>query len=333
MNLPSISVVIPTYGRANILERTLQHLSAQRYPRERFEVLVVDNSSDDTPERVEALARNTEATIRLIRTRERLPAVKRNLGLSRAEGDLVIFLNDDLWVVPDFLAEHARSHHAESQPIAVLGRVEQSPEMPYTPFIEAYVPFAYHEIAAFADQRVSYRYFWSMNISLPRRTMIDRNLVFHEDWAEIGHEDIELGYRWSRSGHAIKYNPRATGDHYHPHTLRSACKLQESVGRGMRDLEKLIPDPGLLERYGIFTWRASRRAVTRGIARTLLFNAITAPLAVRWLERQPRNTGLTRWMYWKVLLHYTNRGYRRTPKRSPQAIETLPALRGEGVGG
>ena len=82
-----------------------------------------------------------------------------------------------------------------------------------------------------------------MNLSLPREVLLERNLVFHEDWANIGHEDIELGYRWTQAGYDVIYNPKAWGEHFHPHDLDSACRLQHSVGRGLRDLEVLIPEP------------------------------------------------------------------------------------------
>ncbi|HET7699868.1 MAG TPA: glycosyltransferase family A protein [Candidatus Limnocylindria bacterium] len=319
--LPTFSVVIPTYNRADVVERTLRQLDAQDYPPDRFEVIVVDNSTDDTPAMVGRLAASSRAPIRLLHRSERLPAVKRNIGLHAATGDLVLFLNDDVWARPDFLAEHARSHgERPGRLVAVVGHVEQSPEMPRTPFLEFYRPFAFHEIAAAADREVSSRHFWSMNLSLPRDEMLARNLVFHEDWAEIGHEDVELGHRWAKAGGVIVYNPRAYVEHYHPHTLDSACRLQESIGRGLRDLEKLVPEPDLLERYGVFSWRNSPRSIVRGLVRKALFNAFTVPYAKAWLERQTRNSRLTRWMYWKVMLHFTERGYRAAPARSPRPL-------------
>jgi len=325
--LPTFSVIIPTYNRAEIVERTLRQLAAQEYPAEGYEVIVADNSSDSTPVMVEQLAREARCAIRLLCSAERLPAVKRNQALAVAKGDLALFFNDDVWADANLLQEHARSHAAwAGEPIAVLGHVEQSAEMPHTAFTEFYCPFAYYEIAQHAERPVSYRYFWAMNLSAPRREMLGRDLVFHEDWAEIGHEDIELGYRWTRAGRKIIYNPRARGHHYHPHTLDSACRLQETIGRGLRDLERLVPEPDLLERYGVFSWRSRLRAVLRGLARRALFNGTTAPIAQAWLNRQTRNTALTRWMYWKVLSHYTNRGYRQAPPRSPRPLRTGPPL-------
>ena len=322
--LPTFSVVIPTFDRAEVVENTLRHLRSQTYPASRYEVIVVDNSRDGTPEMVRRVAAEPGCAIRLLADAPRLPAVKRNLGLRAATGELVLFLNDDVWARPEFIAEHARSHAASSEPIAVVGHVEQSPRMPRTPFITSYQPFAYSEIQHRGDAPVPWRYFWSMNVSLPRDEMIGRNLVFHEDWSEIGHEDVELGYRWSRAGRAIVYNPRAWVEHYHPHTVASAARLQESIGRGLRDLEMLVPEPDLLERYGIFSWRSSPRAVVRGLVRRALFNALTAPRLVAWLDTRTTPSRLQTWLYWKVLLHYTNRGYALASRRAPRPLQTLP---------
>jgi glycosyltransferase involved in cell wall biosynthesis len=314
-SLPGFSVIIPTYNREQVTARTIRHFIEQDYPADRYEVIVVDNSTDETPRAVEALAADAPCSIRLLRTPVRLPAVKRNFGLAAATFEYALFFNDDVWVEPQLLREHARTHMEHAEPVAVLGLVEQSPEMTSNPFLEQWVPFAYHEIADRADAAVPYRYFWSMNLSLPRQEMLDRNLVFHEDWAEIGHEDIELGYRWTQAGREIIYNPRARGWHFHPMTLGSACAHSESMGRGLRDLFRLVPDPGLFERYMVFNWRSSPRALRRGLVRQLLFNGLTVPHVRAWLERRKRNSTLTRFLYWKVLLFYLNRGYRSAPDR------------------
>jgi hypothetical protein len=74
-------------------------------------------------------------------------------------------------------------------------------------------------------------------------------------------------------------------------------------------LERLVPEARLCERYGVFSWRNSPRAIVRGLVRRMLFNELTLPVVEDWLNRQTRNSRVTHWLYWKVLLHYTNRGY------------------------
>ncbi|HZT05502.1 MAG TPA: glycosyltransferase family 2 protein [Chloroflexota bacterium] len=325
LSLPTFSVIIPTYNRAEIVARTVRHFMAQDYPPDRFEVLLVDNSTDRTPQLVEELAAESRCSVRVIATHIRLPARKRNLGLAQAQFDYALFFNDDVWVEPNLLREHAQTHAEHDAPIAVLGLVEQSTEMPWSPFQEVWRPFAYDDIADRAHKTVPYRYFWSMNLSLPRRVMIDRNLVFHEDWAEIGHEDVELGYRWTRAGYEIVYNPRARGEHFHPMTFESGCAFAESIGRGLRDLHVLVPDPDLLGYYGVFSRRNRPRKFVRGLIREVLFNPWTVPFVQRWLSRRKTSySWLAKWLGWKVMLFYCNRGFRRAPQRHPTPVPTRP---------
>lgn len=328
-DLPTFSVIFPTYNRAVVVKETIRRLLAQDYPPGSYEIIAVDNSTDETPTVVEELAAESREAggpeVRLLSSAERLPAVKRNRGLYLAGGDLVLFVNDDVWFAPDALYQHAQTHKAHDGPVAVLGSCVQSPAMPRTPFVEFYEPFAYKEMEKYVDRPVPYRYFWSMNLSLPRAVMLERNLVFHEDWTHIGHEDVELGWRWTNAGLPAIYNPLARGEHFHPHTVASACRLQEAVGRGLRDLESLVSDPGLLERYGVLALHSSPKAVFRGALRYLLFNRFTAPACAKWLEGRDRNTVITRWMYWKVMLEATNRGYRSEPRRSPAHVRITRA--------
>lgn len=323
-SLPSVSVILPTYNRSAVVETTLRHFAAQDYPAELLEVLVADNSTDETPEMVHRVAASAPIPIHLVSSAERLPAVKRNQALRRAVGDLVLFMNDDVWVRPDFVALHAAVHLRHPEPVAVVGRVDQSTQMPRDPFIDWYRPFAYDEIEGRAGQSVDWRYHWSMNLSLPRRVMLERNLVFHEDWAEIGHEDVELGYRWTRAGYEIIYEPRAWGEHYHPHSLDSACRLQESIGRGLRDLTSLVPEPGLLERYGVLGPDATPRGRLRMTVREMLFNRFTVPPLQRRFTALRQRSRVAEWAYWKIMLHHTQHGFRSAPERFPAPTPTLP---------
>jgi glycosyltransferase involved in cell wall biosynthesis len=318
------SIVIPTYNRAEIFERTLRALIAQDYPADSYEIIVVDNSTDSTPEMVEGMGAQSPCAIRLLHGPERLPAIKRNMGLRAAEKDYVLFFNDDVWADPNLLKEHASEHAAWDEPIAVLGRVDQSLEMPQSLLRDIFVPFAYFEIAGKAHQPVPYQYFWSMNLSVPKAEMIERNLIFHEDWREIGHEDVELAHRWVKADRKIIYNPLAAGEHYHPQTLDSAIRWVENIGRGLRDLEELVDDPRLLQRYAIFSWRNRPRTVVRTLIRDALWNRITVPILKRWLGDRERPFPFAGWLCYKVLIYYLNRGYRQTARRVVRPLEVLP---------
>ena len=108
MDLPAVTVVVPTRGRAAYLEVTLDSLCRQR-SRAAHELLVVDDGATDaTPEVAERFG------VRLIRHGERRSLnAARNTGLREARADLIAFVDDDVLVPPgwlDALVEGAARH-------------------------------------------------------------------------------------------------------------------------------------------------------------------------------------------------------------------------------
>ncbi len=105
-----VSVVVPYYAQPEELERTLAALEGQTYPRELLEVVVVD---DGSPEPLERL-RETPLDVKVVR-QEDLGfglARARNTGVRAAAHDILLFLDADMLPEADWLAAHARWHHA-----------------------------------------------------------------------------------------------------------------------------------------------------------------------------------------------------------------------------
>jgi glycosyltransferase involved in cell wall biosynthesis len=93
-----ISVVIPTFERWPVLERTLGGIAEQDLDGCRAEVIVVDNGSrDGSRDRLTRAAREWTAPISLKLVHEpiRGPSAARNAGVLAASGRLVLFLGDD----------------------------------------------------------------------------------------------------------------------------------------------------------------------------------------------------------------------------------------------
>ena len=103
----SISVVIPTYNAAETIVDTVRSVANQQYPP--VEILVVDDcSTDETYLKLQFLQEEIKSLI-VLRTEKNFggPAGPRNIGLERASGDYVAFLDsDDLWH-PDLLSVYS----------------------------------------------------------------------------------------------------------------------------------------------------------------------------------------------------------------------------------
>ena len=99
---PRVSIVVPTYNRAQDLERALRSAQAQTFTA--WEAVVVDNhSSDDTDEIIRSL---DDARIRLFKIHNHgVIAASRNLGIQQSLGQFVAFLDSDDWWSPRKLEE------------------------------------------------------------------------------------------------------------------------------------------------------------------------------------------------------------------------------------
>ena len=105
----AVTVVVPYYERPEALQLTLAGLERQTYPRDLFEVVVVDDGSDPPLAKPE-----TPLDLR-VEYQEDLGfglARARNTGARAANGDIVLFLDCDMIPEDHWMAAHARWHHA-----------------------------------------------------------------------------------------------------------------------------------------------------------------------------------------------------------------------------
>lgn len=104
--MPTVSIIIPTYNREQLVGRAIQSVFAQTY--QDFELIIVDDGSTDDTERLVKSFKSEK--IRYIRHRENKgPAAARNTGIRSAQGDYIAFQDsDDEWV-PEKLEKQMRA--------------------------------------------------------------------------------------------------------------------------------------------------------------------------------------------------------------------------------
>ncbi len=310
-----ISVVIPTRNRQEILSHTLRLLERQTLAPAKYEIVIVDDGSErDTEPVVTQAAFKCQAPIRLFRQESsRGPAAARNRGIQEAQGSLVLFMGDDLWAFPDLLSTHAEFHKNHPEPqAALIARVDQSPDMPHDPFNLWFRPFAFHLLEG--KTNAEWRFFWTTNLSIKKDFLLENGL-FDEDFPFAAHEDVELGYRLFKHGLQLYYESRALGSHYHPRTIREACHAQWQHGATFVILERKVPETGLCEQYGIFSWKNKPLDTIRIGARQILFNGLTVPLLIKMVENARRPSAWLDFLYWKILMYFMQRGYSESPYR------------------
>lgn len=119
---PKVSVIIPTYSRADLLQRAVKSVLAQTFCD--FELIIVDDCSpDNTKEIVQNL---TDPRIRSIRHEtNRGAAATRNTGIAHAKGKYIAFLDDDDECTPNRLADQVAVLDANPDVGMVYGWIEE----------------------------------------------------------------------------------------------------------------------------------------------------------------------------------------------------------------
>lgn len=95
---PTVSVIIPTHNRGSLIHEVIEPLWKQTAASQIAEIIVVDNcSTDDTEQRVRALAEKSPCPLRYHRMPcDRGPSVSRNAGARLATSTLIGFLDSDV---------------------------------------------------------------------------------------------------------------------------------------------------------------------------------------------------------------------------------------------
>jgi glycosyltransferase involved in cell wall biosynthesis len=197
------TIQLCTYNRAPLLERVLDACLEQTVPPDAYEVVLVnDGSQDETPQVIERARARACCTFTVIDQPNSGLAKGRNAGIARARGDRIIFIDDDVLPLPDFVAEHLRSH--ERHPLRIVRggavNVESFDDLPPP---------------VWSIKNYSGNFFWTTNVSVPLAT-IRAIGGFNETFAEYGWEDIDVGLRLRLGGVKATFNPRALVYHYKP---------------------------------------------------------------------------------------------------------------------
>jgi glycosyltransferase involved in cell wall biosynthesis len=205
------TVVIPTYNRARRLADLLRCLTSQGNSLERV-VVCDDGSTDDTAD----VARSFGDELPIVYAHQPHRGFRagqaRNMGIARSVGDVIIFVDDDVLVAPDFVSRHLDAHIGARRPRIAIGYRHRS----LTPF-ESWselgstepddrVPDLGLEAEGIGAHPTPWFFVYSCNFSMTRQATTP---TFDEAFVGWGMEDIEFGYRLHKTGYEVVAAPGA----------------------------------------------------------------------------------------------------------------------------
>lgn len=279
-----LSVIIPTFNRREILERSLRLYNAQIQGAGRFEIIVaIDGSTDGTMAMLQQLKPALLYPLKVLETSgNRGASVARNLAIGEAQGEVVLIVGDDILPHERLIESHLDWHHGQlrSTEAGILGRVHWPREFVLTPFLQWLElngeQFAYGRMKH--GEKIPIEFMYTCNVSLKRRFLQTTGERFNERLRFF--EDSELGTRLAKSGFELYYHEQAIGWHHHPTSLATSLRRMESVSDGCWQLRK--EDPELFHRvtgHGLDPRRPLRRRALALALHPLLARIAYLPLA------------------------------------------------------
>jgi glycosyltransferase involved in cell wall biosynthesis len=222
---PRCSIVVPTYERPAALAACLKSLAALDYPRDRFDVVVVDDGGRAPLEPVVEPFRG-RLDLTLLRQPRAGPAAARNAGAERAEGDLLAFTDDDCRPRPDWLRQLAGRFAASPQEAFGGQTINALPRNVYSAAAQLVIDVGYRQNNSGPPDR---RWFTTNNLAVPAAGF---RAVGGFDPSFRTSEDRDFCSRWVQSGLRMSYEPGAVVEHAHPLSLASFLQLHFAYGRG-----------------------------------------------------------------------------------------------------
>jgi GT2 family glycosyltransferase len=223
----SVSVVVPTKDRPVQLAACLRALARLDHPRDRLEVIVVDDGGRSDLEPVCGRAAAGLA-VSLIRREGGGPAAARNTGAAAAKGDQLAFTDDDCLPEPGWVAALCAAL-AEAPGAGCGGRTLNA--LSSNPYAEASQHIHDLVYAHYNADPGRARFFASNNLAVPRDAFEELG-GFDADRFPGASEDRDFCDRWLASGRTLRYAPAAVVRHAHELDLPGFVRQHVGYGRG-----------------------------------------------------------------------------------------------------
>lgn len=212
-HLPTISCIVPTFNRSAVICQTVEMLLNQTV--RPIEIILIDQSTRTTPECQEQLQRwKAAGDIVWLKQQEPNASMARNRGALAATGDVLLILDDDIRIAPDFVEAHAKNY-LDDAVAAVAGQI-----------LEGAGEIVYERTKCSDDPELDWIYFqknfgrrvtttWmaSGNVSVRRAVYFEVGGMDENYFKGASREESDFAIRFMRRGYRFQFDPTASVYH------------------------------------------------------------------------------------------------------------------------
>ncbi len=262
----TISVIMPVFNASHFLPQVMPPLLEMQEKGEILEILVVDDCSTDSSASVAA-----GLGARVVPSPHRSgPGAARNIGASRARGELLWFVDADVVAHPNGAAA-IRAAFKDSEVVAVFGSYDHAP--PARNFASQYKNLVHHYYHQKARREAST--FWAGCGAVRKSRFLGIGGFDVARYTRPSIEDIELGYRLREKGGRILLLRELQGKHLKRWTIRDVV-FTDVIRRAVPWARLMLTEVGLTDDLNVS--KAERfRAVVAGLFFLGVLGALLEP--------------------------------------------------------
>ena len=221
------SIVIPTYNRPKSLRSSLAAIADLRYPRERFEVVVVDDGST-VPLDYIVKSFHDRCNIHLLRQSNAGPAAARNRGAAHASGEYVVFTDDDCLPEETWLSAFEQRFSEQADDLLGGRTVNARPENSYSEASQQLIGYLCDRYGSGVGRSA----FVASNNMAMRLELFHAVGGFDATFPLAAGEDREFCDRWQAEGLSASYVLGAIVYHAHEMDFAGFARQHFTYGRG-----------------------------------------------------------------------------------------------------
>lgn len=233
-DMPFVSIVVPTFNRPQMLDSCIESLLALDYPRDKYEIIIVDDASPE-PLTLGHFSRS----VRLIRlARNSGPGAARNEAVRQANGEIMAFLDDDCLADQNWLKNLVPCFQFPDV-CAAGGRVESAYlAKPLEKYEQVQSPLLMGNTQRKVRKGSSLSYLATCNLLVRKESLLAAGVF--DPAMRVG-EDVDLCWRILERGENIYYVPEGLVYHHHRSTILPFLKRRYNYGQSEAKLQARYP--------------------------------------------------------------------------------------------
>lgn len=198
-NYPFVSIIVVVLNMADMIGACLSSLICLDYPKDRYEIIVIDGGSTDGTQKI-----CREFGVQCLIEKKRGRGLARNVGVKKAKGEIIAFIDADCKAYKDWLSVHVANHSDKT-----IGAVTGSVIDPYLVTSTKSAILAHYESFAEFDEALKRNYTYhapTCNTSFKKSVLQAVNFFDEELDA---YEDFLLSRKITDAGYKILFEPQA----------------------------------------------------------------------------------------------------------------------------